>query len=404
MRVRIPHAQTMFLYAIVLFFLCTPPFFDYIGIKAISLVLDLGSILVYLWIALKWICKGRISAIMILAILMFGSIVVSTITNGGELPRVLLYVNRYLIVIFLVSNEKSKIDVFFRGCVVYLTFCAFVNFVSILLFPDGMNARFSIVGQPYWFLSNKNGLGKVLLVWLFFKADCDYRFHGHLTRSFFLIAAVALASVILVWSAASMVVIALMISIVVCSPYIHKTRPRLFNIYYFLLAIVILFLLFVIVQNTGVFSDFITKVLKKSLSFNGRTPIWKSAINRILDRPVLGYGYIPKSEFIELIGRKAAADAHNYLLTLGVYGGFIPMVLFIGIVLLVAKRVHKIQFEYEGIAITAFVFSFLVLLIFENTSNNLFWIIFTYAACIRKKESGLMDRWIAPHYVGSECM
>lgn len=381
------------LFMLMLFFVATPGYITHIGGKLMNYFLLFGEMLTYALIFWKWLRVKRISSIHILSVLMYGTIILSTWLNGGNVYQAFRTEIGYIFMIMLIDNEGSEIDCLWKACIFYLSIVIIINYLTILLFPDGMYDVYAsyndelILGQKQWFFSSKNGMGKPILFLLFFKSDYDLKRHNKLQPSFFIISAICLLSLVSVWSATSIVACTIMIVIVSLARLIYEKRPRVFNIYVFLAVIALLFVEFEIMQNVGFFSNFISIVLKKNLTFNGRILIWTRSIRCILNRPLLGYGYLPKDDFRMLIGLRAASDAHNYLLTLGVYGGFTAMILFVIIVLLVAKSVKKKQFEYSGITMTACLFSFFLTMLFENTTSKLYWLILVYAYYLGRNQS-----------------
>lgn len=373
------------IYILMLFIIATPGYISHIGGKVMDYFLLVGELLTYAFIFVKWVKTKRISPILILSILMYGTIVFSTWINGGNVYQAFRVEIGYIMMIMLIDNEEKNIDCLWKACIIYLSTVITINFITIILFPDGMYDVYTsyndklILGQTQWFFSSKNGIGKPILFLLYFKSDYDYRKYKKLQPSFYFIAAICFLSLISIWSATSMVSCALMIIMVLLAGFIHNKTPKIYNINTFLVIIAFLFVAFVILHIIGIFSGFVTYVLNKNLTFNGRTPIWSISIFRILSRPIIGYGYLSKEEFRMLIGRRPASDAHNYLLTLGVYGGFVAMIIFIIIVLLIAKSIKKKQYEYSGIIITAFVFTFFLTMLFENTTSKLYWLILVYA-------------------------
>lgn len=370
------------IFTIVLFFIAPPDYLSNVWNSGLLYYfLQAGMLFSYLYIIYLWISRRKFSAIVLPVAAMYGVIIISTIINNGDLFAIFVRAVGVILMVMLVDSEKDQIDYLWKAAVIYLTLMMFITFVTILVYPNGLEVA-DRRGQTLWFYSVKNGLGKPLLCLLFFTADYSLRKYNMLKWYYYVIAALSWTSVYLIKSSTSLVALTIMIVLTVFAPVIRNRQFKLFNIYVFLGIIAFAFILFVVLQNVWIFSSFIVNVLNKSVTFNGRSGIWQAAISRILQKPILGYGYLSTSQFVSLIGHHAASDAHNYLLTIGVYGGIVSIVLFLIVLLLLAKSVRKQQFEYSGITITMFVFAFLLMMNFENTSNRIFWLILSYGCSL----------------------
>ena len=369
------------LYILMLFFIATPGYFRGENGTAMDYFLLVGEFVTYFFILLVWLHK-KLSSFLVLAILMYGTIILSTYLNGGNVLLAIRIEVRYIFMIMLIDNEGKKIDCLWKACVIYLTIMVVINAIAILLFPNGIKYAYDgslMQGQTQWFFDSKNGLGKYLLCLLYFKSDMDFRNLGKLSKGFYVIAFICVASVIVIWSATSIVTVCMMIILIVFAGLIKEKKYKLFNIYLSLGIVAGFFILFILFQQASMFGYFLTEILKKNITFNGRTPIWANSIARLMEKPILGYGYLNSSGFRALIGRSAASDAHNYFLTLGIYGGFVAIVLFLLILILAMKAIRRRQYEFSGITLTAFSFSFFLTMLFENTSMRLYWFVLAYA-------------------------
>lgn len=350
------------------------------------------ELLVYALIFLKWIIRRKLSPTLILSILMYGTIVLSTAINNGSIFNAIRHVIGFVFMVMLIDNEADDIDTLWKACIAYLTIMIIINFITIIMYPEGMSELRTVYtyngvqryGQIAWFLTGKNGLGKYILCLLFFKADIDLKQKNRLSLGFYIIAAISYISLIQVWSAASITVVPILLLFILFAKTIVRNKFKLVNVYLLSAVIVFSFIIFVLIGNASIFSRFLTNVLKKSVTFNGRVPIWDASILKILAKPVLGYGYISGDDYRELIGYRAASDSHNYFLTVAIYGGIIAVIFLIVLLIKVLQSIRRIQYTNEGVLLTGFIFSFFLLMLFENTSMKLFWLILCYAYYLGK--------------------
>lgn len=100
---------------------------------------------------------------------------------------------------------------------------------------------------------------------------------------------------------------------------------------------VLLFQIIVCFSGTGLENNelarwFVMDVLKKDMTFTGRTEMWDSALRIIYDSPIWGYGFVDSDWFRAHMSNRAIG-AHNYILNTMVYGGITLLVLYLVIVI-----------------------------------------------------------------------
>ena len=100
--------------------------------------------------------------------------------------------------------------------------------------------------------------------------------------------------------------------------------------------IVVLLIVFLRFQN--IFSYLIEDVLKKDLTFTGRTIMWDYAILLIQKNPIIGYGYMDQETETILLG---GAHSHNILLEQLLRGGIIYAILFALMIFLLSSKLKK---------------------------------------------------------------
>lgn len=94
----------------------------------------------------------------------------------------------------------------------------------------------------------------------------------------------------------------------------------------------------VILRLQNLFSYLIVDVLKKDLTFTGRTKMWDSAILLIKKNPILGYGYMGQESETILLG---GPHTHNILLEQLLRGGIIYAILFAAMIFLLNAKLKR---------------------------------------------------------------
>ena len=375
------HCVIMFF---VMFFLFTPSYITSHTSGAVSAVLSLGKYASYGWIMYRFVLKtGEISSGLLMCVLLYADMFVATAVNHGHLGFCIVYAVKFIMAFALYENEKKNLRTFLKVLCLYLFAISAVNLCTLIAHPEGLYMTQAVSatgklmdGQRAWFMSNKNGMGKYLLFLMTFSAIYDFETHRKLTVKYYIIAAVCLISVIIANSSTSIAVIAIFIMLTLLVPVICRVKPKIFNIYVLLAIDAVLYLVFVVSHNAGFFKYIITDVLQEDMTFNGRTPIWDGAMARISESPIFGYGYLTSRSFRILIGNVSASDAHNLILTFTVFGGIGALIIMLAIIFMMAKRIKKVQYEPQGAVLTIFLFMFMIMMIFENTSNEIYWIVF----------------------------
>jgi O-antigen ligase len=95
-------------------------------------------------------------------------------------------------------------------------------------------------------------------------------------------------------------------------------------------------IVFLRIQN--LFSFVIVDLLHKDLTFTGRTSAWDSAIIKISNKFLLGYGNMGQEQESRLIGD---VYCHNALLEILFRGGIIRLIFFGLIILLISKKTNN---------------------------------------------------------------
>ena len=91
----------------------------------------------------------------------------------------------------------------------------------------------------------------------------------------------------------------------------------------------ILFFVMVIFNKLDFFSFLIVDILHRDLTLTTRTTIWSITIDKILEKPFWGYGYISGEEFQSLLPSIIGINAHNTILMIAFIGGIWLSIIFI---------------------------------------------------------------------------
>ncbi|MCH8571902.1 O-antigen ligase family protein [Nesterenkonia sp. AY15] len=311
--------------------------------------------------------------ILSIALVMF-AFLVSTLANSGSVERYLVVWGGFFAVALLVeATFRERPLQLLLALKIVLGTLAVVNCATVLAQPEGL---WSSPIEGYWLLGHRNNFGTPLIAALVVSAAYDLLSRQRLTIATLLIGVASFMSVVLTWSASSVLTMAMTIGAVLLVALtragLRGAKPFLLLVLYAALNIGI-----VVFQVQERVSGFITNVLDRSADLTGRTRIWEIVFDMIRESPLIGHG-VQRSENNGLtIYNPHFVHAHNGELDILMQGGllaFIPFVIMIIITTRNASHYYSnraVQILYIGLilvmlrAITGLFFSpYAVLLVF----------------------------------------
>ena len=270
----------------------------------------------------------------ILAVLIWSlSLLIFTILNSGSLVNYILSVGIGLGIIISAETEIERNPYrYIHSAAVMLGWYIIINFVTIILFPDGfylvdnyteVNGVMMIRDQvPCYFLGFRNVMFTTIFPGIILNL-IDYNIVGKKMNLFPMISTICgFLSFGILWSATS-----ISVSVVLLFVYLLGKRIDSKTLVNTIYIITFLFFVFIVVLRfQEMFSFIIVDILKKDLTFTNRTQIWDKTIEMIKASPIFGYGYRDHQFYIDLIG---ASHAHNYYLDVWMRGGIVAFLSFV---------------------------------------------------------------------------
>lgn len=279
--------------------------------------------------------------------------VLATIYCGGNYTSLFLAIFNALAICLVVEmGLKTDPDALLDGASFTLGLFVLINFATIILFPQGMY-EFNNYTQNY-FLGYRNNSIMLFFPAIIFSIVRSLRKYNKLTLSSFVITAVSFATVILAFSATS--VIGMTVFILFLLLALINKMPNFLNIITYLAINIAYFFGVIILRLQEAFAFIIVDMLGRDLTFTGRTKIWDCALAAFAKSPVFGVGEIENQASRDLIG---ATHAHNYYLDLLYKSGlpgfliFFAILIICGVALYRNRKNGKIPFIVSG-AICAF--------------------------------------------------
>lgn len=279
--------------------------------------------------------------------------VLATIYCGGNYTSLFIAILNALAICLVVEmGLKTDPDALLDGASFTLGLFVLINFATVLLFPQGMY-EFNTFTQNY-FLGYRNNSIMLFFPAIIFSIVRSLRKYNKLTLSSFVITAVSFATVILAFSATSVIGMTVF-TLFLLLALINK-MPNFLNIITYLAINIAYFFSVIILRLQEAFAFIIVDMLGRDLTFTGRTKIWDSALAAFAKSPVFGVGEIENQASRDLIG---ATHAHNYYLDLLYKSGlpgfliFFAILIICGVALYRNRKNGKIPFIVSG-AICAF--------------------------------------------------
>ena len=315
-----------------------------------------------------WILRGKTDKVYIGLLLFLLLDCIVTIVNKGNVSQMITNaITLFAMAILFGSAAENGSYKFVRVASTVFEILIFINFITIVLFPNGLY-NFTAVNHHY-FLGSRNVMMRTIFPGVCFSVLRSKIEKNKLGIHTLIVMIIAGASLILVWSATALAAYSLFCICLLL--YRAKGTPKWFTVKACYVFSILVFLVIIVFQFQGLFSFMIVDALKKDLTFTGRTILWSSAMLNIAKSPILGYGL----EYLQTIGPKlyrftAYDSCHNFFLDVLYQNGIVGFALISILFVSVEKKVdHHISSRYRTIFIL-FIFAYSVMINFEPFING----------------------------------
>ena len=252
------------------------------------------------------------------------------------------------------KDWKSLIRAFmtYCECIVYL------NFLTILLFPNGLYH----IGlyRDNWLLGYSNSEVKYLIL-----AGLVAILYGYTTETkarSIVLGCVIAASLLMLGSVTGLVGVISMIGLYVLQ---SKKDFNLFNLKNIAIIVVICFIYFIVEQNIVNYVSLIRDLTGKTVTFTSRFNIWSKTLEMWAANPIFVYGWKTASFRGLQYDNVYATNAHNTFLEYLYLGGVIEISLFVSVIYVLYRLGKKHQNTVPIRAIYSCIGGFLVMMLTE---------------------------------------
>ena len=335
-------------------------------------VLKLIAILFVIYTVIK---ERKIDKIYILVAIYLIIFLGATILNHGVIKEALsisisIFFPIYLANYFIRKDAKS----FFKGLNLLLEIFIYINFLTIILFPNGLYQ--GTINKVNYFLGYDNGHINYFLLGMAVSGIHAYLTHGKIIsfRSIIMYI-ICLLSVLIRWTATGVGGLILFpIVLGIC----YLLKGKWVNVYSLLATAFLVTIGIVIFQIQNLFSFIIVDILKKDITFTGRTTIWARSIENIVNSHFLGKGYADLSQRALENGGKGLVNAHNQILEICYLGGIPLLISFGAIIVVTTKPLYEKRKTSVAWLLTALLFIYGIMMIFEAYNLCHFFLILVF--------------------------
>lgn len=388
-------SKTVFLQNIIMFigcvFLIKPTCLPYIYDGKLNRIYMVLHIITCIATILAYMIRGRISKINIMITLYYAYQIVITIIRQGDVSS-LLSVSLGFVCICLFSEmffEKNGID-FINILSLVLEIYVYINFLTLIVYPNGIYKTVSTDNPNNWFLGYKNQLINFILPVLCFSIINLYynkkQSKVHKTFRMLFLYSVAITTSFVLWSAGTMVVVFLMVMFLAFHKFFN---PKWFNFRNCFVVNCAMTFSIVVLRVQNAFSFIIVDVLGKDITFTGRTFIWDKALRYVYENPIFGNGvefysfrYIKMRMDSTWLTGYAALHSHCRFLEVVYRGGVILLAIYVFILVMTVKSLMAFKNTMFSKTLAISIFAYMTGMMTEMYEYSpLFFVMIVISCC-----------------------
>lgn len=345
----------------------------------------------------------RFSNKMVNAVFLFFLIsMMSCMYNGMHATAILWdYLPIIGLSIFINTKMKSNKIGFLKTSSFFLSIYVLINWFVLIIFPNGI--ALGRVGQLIWFLGNKNTIIPYLLlacVLIVLESFCSDGKIG--IKAYIWLIALNMTGLFVDSANSIVLVIISFIGITVSACVGNNIFKKIITGKRIIIGVGAAFIFLVFFSQNSVFTEYITRLLGKDITFSGRSAIWIIAINYIKNSPILGNG--PAIEFLPERWTIYMTHAHNLYLDIAAKYGIIALGITVYTIIkaLIPTRhdlkINKNYSKVEHSKIPALAY-FLFALFLLGSVIEVYDYTFIFAFCILLYSYNISDNKYVPNQV-----
>lgn len=293
--------------------------------------------------------------------------IISTIIYSGRVQHIILaFFNMLVPIIWVVVNRVYYYEII-SALRVYMYCLIIVNFVMILLFPNGYFVTVNMweSTDAQWFLGLGNTMSPYIILTIMLAIFSISEKKPWISKiKDVVIVGMCVVTAFLVECATLIMGISIMLILVVFTCLIKNKKNNPINLLMIIAFVIVI--IFVLLRNINLFAFIIEQFLKRDLTLTSRLRIWDSSIQYILQRPIFGYGVCDFSYLQRIL---LASHQHNNYLHILFQGGIASMIFFLLLLNCCRKELNK-STSRCSIIVAITIFTFLIIFISEVYSEG----------------------------------
>jgi O-antigen ligase len=287
----------------------------------------------------------------------------------GLINNLVMFIAFIIYISYAIRTFKELIT----GLYMLFSVLILLNFISMLTGGIDLSSR----GTTIYLLGGKNNIIFTILPAIAIMYIYSYIKTKRMTIFPFIFIMIGVLSVYLSKSSTGIVVVTLTVFFIF---FKNITLPS-FNKNLFI-YVCIFFLIIIYRLQDILLGNFIVNVLKKDITFTGRTYIWDVLIVNIKQSPLLGVGKgnnVVKDSFPTIEGE------HNMILQIAMDSGVLGLILFITLLFLIGRKLVRSNYHIFSRILSITVFFYLISGLMESTFyNREFWMLLILAYCLER--------------------
>lgn len=302
-------------------------------------------------------------------------LLVSTIINRVEIISALKELIKVIAFCLIVDYGVNKnIKSLLNALMFIFEINIYINFITILVFPNGMYVSELAKYTENYFLGYDNIHILYILPALLISNLHSYLYKNNKSKRTVLLYIICTFSVLLRWSATGVVGLSLILVFFAFNKFISNSN--VFNIKNYIISYICLFFSIVIFRLQNLFSWLIVDILKKDLTFTNRTYVWDYILNFISKKPMIGYGIENNIDKLNKTPKYHTLHAHNQILEITYLGGFPLLITIVIIVYNTYKNIKQCNDLYLKNLFSWFILTYFIIMLTEAYDLDLVFFVF----------------------------
>lgn len=358
--------KSIFYYFILIPFL-KPGYFETINI--LDNLFNVWRFLSSAIVISMYIKNNKVSKFVLTLLFFQFTLLLSTLINSGDIVRWAMYTGMHLSIAMIIelSFKNNSNTLFLKVLYRLLSVIIVINFILLIMYPNGI---YLVAGERGNFIDMDNLLAPTIISGVVFTMMYSYIVYNKLKKIPLLIIVISVLTIIYVWPATAVVALFFGLTLTFITIFMKK-GTSLLNIRTYIISYVVFFITIIFYNRQGKLSFVIENVLGKSITFSGRTIIWENyfhVMKQSFKSMFLGLG-VQSSNVLYNPTFGKNTHMHNEFFNVQIEGGILAVVFFIILIIMAANRLFKNRNDKIVKILSAFLFSFLLLMSMEVFRN-----------------------------------